>query len=127
MNARHCAGRVLPCAFMFAMCFSGPLFAEPVLDRVARSGHVSIGYRDSSPPFSYLDQDRQPVGYSIDICLKIVEAVRQSLRRPVAVGLLTGSTRASVKAISPPTSSPTNIPTGSKARLRTINCSMISR
>ena len=64
---------------------STPAVAGPVLDRVARSGVVNIGYRDSSPPFSYLDDAHHPVGYSIDICQKVVEAMQQSLRHPLAV------------------------------------------
>lgn len=85
MNALQCAGRVACFALLPAVVFPTSAQAEPVLDRVARSGVVSIGYRDSSPPFSYLDQDRRPVGYSIDICLKIVDAVRQATKRPVDV------------------------------------------
>ncbi len=85
MNALHRAGRVSPYTFLLAILLAGNAVAEPVLDRVVRSGVVSIGYRDSSPPFSYLDQDRRPVGYSIDICLKIVDAMRQSLKRPIDV------------------------------------------
>ena len=53
---------------------------DAVTDRIARSGVVAIGYRDSSPPFSYLDQDRRPIGYSIEICHRIVDASRSSVR-----------------------------------------------
>ncbi|WP_301101726.1 amino acid ABC transporter substrate-binding protein [Propionivibrio sp.] len=46
------------------------------------SGSVTLGYRDSSAPFSYLDERRRPIGYSIDICMKVVEAIRRELKRP---------------------------------------------
>ena len=85
MNALQCAGRTACFALLPAFLVTTPVQAEGVLDRVARSGVVSIGYRDSSPPFSYLDQDRRPVGYSIDICLKIVDAMRQATKRSVDV------------------------------------------
>lgn len=82
MNALRRAGRF---SFLLSLFLSVPALAAPVLDRVAQSGVVSIGYRDSSPPFSYLDAERRPIGYSIDLCLRIVDALRQSLRRPLEV------------------------------------------
>lgn len=51
------------------------------LDKIAQSGTITLGYRTTSVPLSYLDADKQPVGYSIDICLKIVEAVKRELKR----------------------------------------------
>jgi ABC-type amino acid transport substrate-binding protein len=53
--------------------------AGPVLERIRQSGRIVIGHRDASVPFSYLDADRKPVGYAIDLCLKISEAVRKKL------------------------------------------------
>lgn len=85
MNALHRAGRLASCALLPVVFLCASAYAETTLDRVVRTGVVSIGYRDSSPPFSYLDQDRRPVGYSIDLCLKIVDAVRQATTRPVEV------------------------------------------
>ncbi|WP_263772376.1 amino acid ABC transporter substrate-binding protein [Propionivibrio soli] len=55
--------------------------AGPTLDRIAKTGAVTIGYRDSSPPFSYLDENNRPIGYSIDICLKVVDAMKRELKR----------------------------------------------
>lgn len=43
---------------------------------------ISIGYRDVSLPFSYLDERKQPIGYSIDLCMKIFEAVKKVLEMP---------------------------------------------
>ncbi len=54
-----------------------PAHAGPVLDRIKQSGRVVIAHRESSVPFSYLDQDKRPVGYAIDLCLKLVEALRK--------------------------------------------------
>jgi ABC-type amino acid transport substrate-binding protein len=53
--------------------------AGPVLDRIALRGSVVIGYRDASVPFSYLDGEGKPVGYAIDLCNKISEALRKKL------------------------------------------------
>jgi glutamate/aspartate transport system substrate-binding protein len=51
--------------------------AETVLERVAAGGKLVIAHRESSIPFSYLDQNKKPVGYALDLCLKIAEAVRK--------------------------------------------------
>jgi len=56
--------------------------AVETLERIAKTGQITLGYDDSSSPFSYLDEKRQPIGYSIDVCMKIVEAVKRELRRP---------------------------------------------
>jgi len=48
------------------------------LKNIKETGAITIGYRDSSIPFSYLDDNAKPVGFAIDICYKIVEAVKRS-------------------------------------------------
>ncbi len=53
--------------------------AGPTLDRIMQSKKIVIGYRESSVPFSYLDADKHPVGYAVDLCLKLTEAVRKKL------------------------------------------------
>lgn len=55
--------------------------AAGTLQKIAESGTVSVGFRDSAPPFSYLAEDRQPIGYSIDICTKVIEAIKRELKR----------------------------------------------
>ena len=52
------------------------------LRKIKATGIVTIGYQDGSIPFSYLDQRQQPVGYSIDICTHIVDAVKARLNMP---------------------------------------------
>lgn len=82
MNALTRAGGLL---FLLSAITTQAAAIDAVSDRIARSGVVAIGYRDSSPPFSYLDQDRRPIGYSIEICHRIVDAMRQSLKRPLDI------------------------------------------
>ncbi|MGG5819786.1 amino acid ABC transporter substrate-binding protein [Falsiroseomonas sp. HW251] len=55
------------------------------LGKVAQGGRITLGYREGSLPFSWLDASRQPVGYSVDLCLAVVEEVREQLGRAVAV------------------------------------------
>lgn len=49
------------------------------LDQIKQSGKIRIGYRVSEPPMSFLDQNGKPVGYSIDVCSRIVTAVKTKL------------------------------------------------
>lgn len=55
------------------------------LDKIAESGEIVIGHRESSVPFSYLDENQKAVGYSIDLCLKIVDAVKEELGKEITV------------------------------------------
>lgn len=50
------------------------------LKKIKETGAITLGYRDSSVPFSYLDDQQKPVGYAMDICMKIVEAVKTELK-----------------------------------------------
>src|SRR5262245_25170268 len=49
------------------------------LKKVKDSGTITLGYRESSLPFSYLNRRQQPIGYSIDLCREIVEDVATEL------------------------------------------------
>ncbi len=55
---------------------------DPILERIKAKGTITLGYRESSIPFSYLDDGRKPVGYAIDLCMKVVDSVRQRLQMP---------------------------------------------
>ena len=50
------------------------------LKKIKETGAIIIGYRDSSIPFSYLDDNQKPIGFAIDICRRIVDAVKQELK-----------------------------------------------
>lgn len=55
--------------------------ASDTLDKVRRTQTIVIGIRET-PPFSFTDANKQPMGYSVDLCLKIVEAVKKELKLP---------------------------------------------
>lgn len=55
------------------------------LAKIAKSGEIVVGHRESSVPFSYLDSNQQPVGYSIDLCMKIVDAVEETVGKELNV------------------------------------------
>src|ERR1043165_3144768 len=50
------------------------------LKNIKETGAITLGYRQSSIPFSYLDDSQKPVGYAMDICYKIVDAVKKELK-----------------------------------------------
>ena len=49
------------------------------LKKIQTTKQIALGYREASIPFSYLSAMREPIGYSIDICLDIVEDIRGEL------------------------------------------------
>jgi glutamate/aspartate transport system substrate-binding protein len=54
--------------------------ATPTLDRIRDSGTVHVAYREDSIPFSYLDGSK-PIGYTIDICSRLIDSLKTSLKR----------------------------------------------
>ncbi|MEJ6003567.1 transporter substrate-binding domain-containing protein [Paucibacter soli] len=56
--------------------------ASATLRKVRDTGVIVLGYRVASAPFSYLDAKLKPIGYSIDLCQRVVEAVRKRLELP---------------------------------------------
>ena len=66
-------------ALLLALGIAPPTQAGPTLDKIRHSGKIVLGHRESSVPFSYLDADKRPVGYALDLCLRLAEAVRKKL------------------------------------------------
>src|SRR6202166_4808180 len=81
-SARMKRLRMIGLAVAAAFC-AGQANAEELtgtLKKIKETGTITIGYRDSSIPFSYLDDNQKPIGFAIDICYKIVDAVKQELK-----------------------------------------------
>ena len=76
-----------------AVAVTSALLATPVmadtLQKIKETGTINVGHRESSIPFSYLDGNQKPVGYSMDLCNKVVEAVKKELKMPALVTKLT--------------------------------------
>src|ERR1700719_385092 len=59
-----------------------PAFAQQptgTLAKIKETGAITLGHRESSVPFSYYDDKQQVIGYAMDLCYKIVEAVKKEL------------------------------------------------
>jgi glutamate/aspartate transport system substrate-binding protein len=66
------------------------------LKKIKETGAITLGFRDSSIPFSYLDDNQKPIGFAMDICYAIVDAVKNELKLDkldVELDSVTSSTR----------------------------------
>ena len=55
------------------------------LKKIQDSGEIVVGHRESSVPFAYLDENQKPIGYSIDLCMKVVDAVSAKVGKPLSI------------------------------------------
>ncbi|MBK1612606.1 amino acid ABC transporter substrate-binding protein [Rubrivivax gelatinosus] len=60
---------------------AGAAAAQTTLEKVKASGSIGVAYRESSIPFSYLDDKAQPVGFGYEICGRIVDEVKKASGR----------------------------------------------
>ena len=69
-----------------ALCLAVPAALAQELTgtrkKIKESGTITLGIRETSVPFSYLDEKQNAIGYSIDVCEKVVEAVKAELKMP---------------------------------------------
>ena len=92
--------RLNPLSSLSMLALAAPLLAVAqaggTLDKVKASGTITLAYRESSIPFSYLDDKAQPVGFAHEICLKIVDDVKKAIGKPdlkVALQAVTSANR----------------------------------
>jgi ABC-type amino acid transport substrate-binding protein len=82
-------GALALCAATLALAQQAPkpVWAptSPTLRKIDASGVVKVGYRENSPPFAFLDAKRKPIGYSLDLCETVVDAIAAELGRDIRV------------------------------------------
>jgi glutamate/aspartate transport system substrate-binding protein len=78
MKHPHIIGLALAAAFCLGSANAEELTGT--LKNIKESGAITLGYRESSIPFSYLDDNQKPIGFAMDICYRIVEAVKKELK-----------------------------------------------
>ena len=89
---------IVGAAFAVALSAS-PAIAQELtgtLKNIKDTGAITLGFRDSSIPFSYLDDNQKPIGFAMDICYKIVDAIKTELKLDkleVKLNPVTSSTR----------------------------------
>src|SRR4051812_41514157 len=57
-------------------------YLDGTLLRIKTAGQMNLGYRDSSPPFSFARHDDTAAGYSVDLCRIVAAAVQKKLNLP---------------------------------------------
>lgn len=93
--------RDVPLCFIAALCVgsaaaSSPPLSSNTLRKIQTSGVIVMGHRVGAVPFSYLDATLQPIGYSMDLCWAVVDAVKHRLKLPdlkVKLVAVTSATR----------------------------------
>ncbi|WP_408585629.1 transporter substrate-binding domain-containing protein [Paraburkholderia bannensis] len=56
--------------------------AQPTLEKIQSANRIAVGYREASLPFSYLDANGKVIGFSQDICNRVIAAVKARTQRP---------------------------------------------
>jgi ABC-type amino acid transport substrate-binding protein len=80
--------KIVTAALAFSLLLAAPVQgveAAGTLEQVAKTGKFRIGYRESSPPMSFLDKDGKPAGYSVDLCNRIATGVKNHIGKEVQV------------------------------------------
>lgn len=77
-------GAIAAIAMLFGTNISGveAQGTTGTLKKIKDSGTITLGVRESSVPFSYLDNNQKSIGYSIDLCMKVVDAIKKELKLP---------------------------------------------
>ena len=81
-----------------ALLLTGPPAGaqEGTLKKIKEMGAITLGHRDASIPFSYFDDKQAAIGYALDLCMKIADAVKAELKMPnlqVKLNPVTSATR----------------------------------
>jgi glutamate/aspartate transport system substrate-binding protein len=78
------AARIMLLSIVTAASVAGSLAQvrakSPTLEKVRETGKLTLGYRETSIPFSYLGADQKPVGLSLDLCAAVAARVKSELR-----------------------------------------------
>jgi len=65
--------------FAFALSAASAQSPSPTLQKIKEAGTITIGHRDSSVPFSYLDDSQKPIGFSLELCGLVVAKIKAKL------------------------------------------------
>ncbi len=80
--------RAVMVGLAFTILLAAPvqgLEAAGTLEEIAKTGKFRIGFRESSPPMSFLGNDGKPTGYTIDLCNRIATGIKNKVGKEVTV------------------------------------------
>ncbi|MFM2397999.1 MAG: hypothetical protein RL341_156 [Pseudomonadota bacterium] len=84
---------------LIAACALPAVTQAGTLDRISSTGVVKIGHRETSVPFSFLDDDKKPVGYAIDLCRSIVRSLEKVVRKPLRIEFVPVTSASRIAAV----------------------------
>ena len=65
-----------------AIALTSPVFGQELqgtLKKIKDTKSITMGYRESSYPFSFVGNDQKPAGYSVDLCMHVASGIQQQL------------------------------------------------
>lgn len=74
--------RLATLSLVLGACLASPAMADDTLTKIKHNSSITLGHRESSIPFSYYDDKQQVIGYSQELMLKVVDAVKAELKMP---------------------------------------------
>ncbi len=82
---QKCAARALTVSLCMLLALSDAVHAQvaqPALEKIQAANRIAVGYREASLPFSYRDANGHVIGFSQDICNRIIAVVKARTQRP---------------------------------------------
>ena len=95
----HALALLLAAGAALAQSEDTPVELTGTLAKVRAASAITIAYRESSVPFSYLSAKREPIGYSIELCRKLAEAIGEAVGRELALKWLAVTSETRTEAI----------------------------
>jgi glutamate/aspartate transport system substrate-binding protein len=96
---RYALALLLSAGVASAQTEDTPVELTGTLANVRAAGALTIAYREASVPFSYLSARGEPIGYSIELCKKLAEAIGEALGRELALKWLAVTSESRIEAI----------------------------
>jgi ABC-type amino acid transport substrate-binding protein len=86
--------------FAVVLLLSSSMTLAGQLEKIRETREITIAHRDASIPFSYIDDQKRPIGYAVELCQKIVTALERELRIPsIKINYLAVSSASRIPAI----------------------------
>jgi len=95
----HALALLLAAGAALAQSEDTPVELTGTLAKVRAASAITIAYRESSVPFSYLSAKHEPIGYSIELCRKLAEAIGEAIGRELALKWLAVTSETRIDAI----------------------------
>lgn len=72
-------------SFFASLIATVPCQAKSVLDKIGRTGQVTVGLKEDAPPFAFRDKSNNWVGFSVDMAQRLADELSKKLKKPIQV------------------------------------------